>query len=131
MFGAVKMAYELGGTVAVGLTAAAVVGTSPLVGAGMVAVAYVVSQVAEPVFKTTPNFEDDGFRGGVATCAVWASCAATIAQLVQWSLSCVGYSMRTLPSFGIVGSALFLGPILGEMIHKQVNPNVVNEYDFD
>lgn len=129
MLPSMRNGFELGGAMAVGMTASAIVGVHPLLGSAMSAVAYLISQIAAPVFKMAPTFEDDGAMGGIATCAVWFSCAGSLAQISQWLSFCAGHTVRTLPSFAIVGSALFLGTILGQIVHDHLNPNAINEYD--
>ena len=115
----IERGFELVGTAAVGLTAAAIAGEGPLLWGAMSAVAYLVSQVVEPVFTATPTFQEDGVRQGLATCVAWVSCASSITQLIQYGLSWVGRSTRFAPSFGIVGSALLLGPALGLLVYLE------------
>ncbi len=114
----IEKGFELLGTAAVGLTAAAIAGKSPLLLGAMSAVAYLVSGVVTPVFEKAPTFDEHGMRGGCATLAVEFSWIASITQLIQYGLSCVGRSTQFIPSFGIVLSACLLGPRLGRAVHQ-------------
>ncbi len=113
----IEKGFELLGTAAVGLTAAAIAGESTLLWGAMSAVAYLVSQVAGPVFERAPTFEEHGMWGGSATLAVEVSWVASITQLIQYGLRCVGRSTQFAPSFGIVLSAILLGSRVGRAVH--------------
>lgn len=110
---------RLGGMTALGVTAAALTGVHPLIGAGMAAVAGLVSLVAEPAFKVLGDSVEgpgDSLRGRAAFWSLTTAFAWSLTQLTQLFFSAIGYAVPLGPSALIVAPAWLVGPTLGDAL---------------
>lgn len=111
-------ACQLASTAVIGTAISAIAGVNPLVGAGMAAVAYLVTLIVLPMLENMPNYEGQGLPGLLTTAAFVTSWAASMTQLSQIFARAIGYAA---PAFGyaaaIVVPAVALGTFVGNAIY--------------